>query len=242
MGNTPCCNDFQICVIVTIIVSAVLIILLWRRIILKPFKLITVFLHELGHATAALITCGKVRSIRVDENEGGLTETQGGWMCCILPAGYLGSSFWGAFFILMAAGCDASCRWTVRIGAGWMIIVMIYVLFFKSANNTIRWLLVLFIVIFLAIFILDELWTDFNWELAIFMLFFGTMNSLFAILDIYDDLISRTVYSSDASRFAELTKTNARCWGIIWGIMAVIWFALTLWLSVVISALTANCN
>ena len=204
--------------------------------------MITVFLHELGHATAALITCGKVRSIRVDENEGGLTETQGGWMVCILPAGYLGSSFWGAFFILMSAACEASCRWTVRIAAGWMILVMLIVLIFKSANNTIRWVLALFIVIFLAIFILDELWTDFNWELAIFMLFFGTMNSLFAILDIYDDLISRTVYSSDASRFAELTNTNARCWGVIWGIIAVVWFAFTLYFSVVLAELTADCS
>mmetsp|Transcript_37995 Transcript_37995/g.62402 ORF Transcript_37995/g.62402 Transcript_37995/m.62402 type:complete len:244 (+) Transcript_37995:41-772(+) len=242
MGNVSCCIDFQICVVVTIIVSAIVITLLWRRMILKPFKLITVFLHELGHATAALITCGKVRSIRVDENEGGLTETQGGSMICILPAGYLGSSFWGAFFILMSAACDATCRWTVRIAAGWMIAVMLFVLIFKSANNTIRWLLLLFIVIFLAVFILDELVVEFNWELAIFMLFFGTMNSLFAILDIYDDLISRTVYSSDASRFAELTKTNSKCWGIIWGIMAVIWFGLTLYLSVVISGITTTCN
>eukprot|EP01084_Bolivina_argentea_P087442 157935_1 len=131
--GVSCCKPFQICVIVTVLVSVILIVLLWRRIILKPFKLITVFLHELGHATAALITCGKVHSIRVDENEGGLTETQGGWMCCILPAGYLGSSFWGSFFLLMAAATEASCRWTVRIAAGWMIIVMLIVLIFKSA-------------------------------------------------------------------------------------------------------------
>ena len=206
--------------------------------ILKPFKLITVFLHELGHATAALITCGKVRSIRVDENEGGLTETQGGVMFCILPAGYLGSSFWGSFFILMAASTEASCRWTIRIAVGMMVAVMIYVLIFKSANNTIRWLLVLFIVMFLIVFILDEfVWEDFQWETAIFLLFFGTMNCIFAILDIYDDLISRTVYSSDASKFAELTHTNARCWGVIWGMMACVWFGFTLYLAVLLSEL-----
>ena len=177
--------------------------------------------------------------MRVDENESGLTETQGGNMYCILPAGYLGSAFWGSFFILMSAACEASCRWTVRIAAGWMIFIMLFILIFKSANNTIRWLLVLFIIIFLGIFILDELWTDFNWELAIFMLFFGTMNSLYAILDIYDDSITRDVGSSDVKRFADLTKTNGRCCGVIWAIMAIVWFAFTLYFSVVLAKMYA---
>lgn len=201
----------------------------------------TVFLHELGHATAALITCGKVRSITVDQNESGLTETQGGWMCCILPGGYLGSAFWGGFFIIMAAACEASCRWTVRIGAGFMIVVMIIVLIFYAKNNTIRWVLALFIVIFVIIFIIDELWYGFNWELAIFMLFFGTMNSLYAILDIYDDTIQRTVQGSDAARFAEYTKTNAKCCGVIWGIFAVVWFGFCLYLSVVLAEINRDC-
>lgn len=35
---------------------------LWRTILLRPFKLVTVFLHEASHAIACKLTCGKVRS------------------------------------------------------------------------------------------------------------------------------------------------------------------------------------
>ena len=34
---------------------------LWRTILLTPFKLITVFLHEASHAIACKLTCGQVR-------------------------------------------------------------------------------------------------------------------------------------------------------------------------------------
>ncbi|KAI4324654.1 hypothetical protein MLD38_030122 [Melastoma candidum] len=34
---------------------------LWRTILLKPFKLVTVFLHEASHAIACKLTCGSVR-------------------------------------------------------------------------------------------------------------------------------------------------------------------------------------
>lgn len=35
---------------------------LWRTILLKPFKLVTVFIHEASHAIACKLTCGHVRS------------------------------------------------------------------------------------------------------------------------------------------------------------------------------------
>ncbi|BBG99532.1 hypothetical protein Prudu_009251 [Prunus dulcis] len=48
-----------------------------RTIILTPFKLITVFLHEASHAIACILTCGKVEGIQVHANEGGVTQTRG---------------------------------------------------------------------------------------------------------------------------------------------------------------------
>ncbi|CAN0913601.1 hypothetical protein LINGRAHAP2_LOCUS28031 [Linum grandiflorum] len=55
---------------------------LWRTVLLTPFKLITVFMHEASHAIACILTCGKVRDsfplltvegIQVHANEGGVT-------------------------------------------------------------------------------------------------------------------------------------------------------------------------
>jgi hypothetical protein len=142
-------------IIVTIGVTLILVTILWRTFILAPLKLVVVFLHELSHALAACITCGKVQSIEIDSNEGGATQTQGGLMCCILPAGYIGSSFWGAFFILMAAAAHASHNITIRIVAGLMIILCLYVLIFKAKNSLTRWLLVGVIIICIALWLID---------------------------------------------------------------------------------------
>lgn len=54
---------------------------------MTPFKLITVFLHEVSHALACMLTCGKVEGIKVHADEGGVTQTRGGIYWLILPAG-----------------------------------------------------------------------------------------------------------------------------------------------------------
>ncbi|KAF3670798.1 putative non-specific lipid-transfer protein AKCS9-like [Capsicum annuum] len=54
----------------------------------------------------------------------------------------------------------------------------------------------------------------------------GVMNSLFSVYDIYDDLISRRVNTSDAEKFAELCPCCCAgpFWGVLWsfrmGLMA----------------------
>ena len=58
--------------------------------LMKPMKLIAVFVHEMGHATACWMTCGKVKGIEVYGNEGGVTKYVGGWRWFIIPAGYVG--------------------------------------------------------------------------------------------------------------------------------------------------------
>ncbi|XP_021804325.1 uncharacterized protein LOC110748680 [Prunus avium] len=82
-----CCKHDQVVFLATIGVFTVVILALWRTIILTPFKLITVFLHEASHAIACILTCGKVEGIQVHANEGGVTQTRGGIYCLILPAG-----------------------------------------------------------------------------------------------------------------------------------------------------------
>ncbi|KAK6128764.1 hypothetical protein DH2020_037494 [Rehmannia glutinosa] len=54
-----------------------------------------------------------------------------------------------------------------------------------------------------------------NWTLR--GLCIGVMNSLFSVYDIYDDLISRRVHSSDAEKFAELCPCP--CNGVAWGVI-----------------------
>ncbi|KAH6755964.1 peptidase M50B-like protein [Perilla frutescens var. hirtella] len=203
-----CCQHKQVVFLATIGVFTVVILALWRTFLLTPFKLITVFLHEASHAIACKLTCGEVEGIQVHANEGGMTQTRGGVYWLILPAGYLGSSFWGMALILASTNLLTS-----RIAAGCLILSLLIVLFIAQ-NWTLRGLCIGFIV-FLAVFwILQE--TTKVRILHYIILFIGVMNSLFSVYDIYDDLISRRVHSSDAEKFAELCPC---CTGVGWGVI-----------------------
>ena len=125
-----------------------------------------------------------------------------------------------------------------------MLLVMLYVLLFKSDNCTIRVLLVVVMVIFIIIFVADEYlraYHEFHWTTTIFLIFFGTMNSMFATLDIWEDLVARHIHESDASRFAKkFPILSARAWGLIWWILSVILLTLQLWSSVYLAQFGAT--
>ncbi|KAA8530582.1 hypothetical protein F0562_005291 [Nyssa sinensis] len=223
-----CCKSDQKAFLATIGVFMVVILVLWRTFLLTPFKLITVFLHEASHAIACKLTCGQVDGIQVHANEGGVTQTRGGVYWLILPAGYLGSSFWGMVFILASTNLL-----TTRIAAGCFIVALLVVLF-VAKNWTLRGLCIGFIIFIALIWLLQET-TKFR-ILRYIILFIGVMNSLFSVYDIYDDLISRRINSSDAERFAELCPCpcNGVAWGVIWGMISFIFLGGAVYLGLVI--------
>ncbi|TQD85280.1 hypothetical protein C1H46_029199 [Malus baccata] len=167
-----CCKHDQVVFLATIGVFTVVILALWRTILLTPFKLVTVFLHEASHAIACILTYGKVEGTQVHADEGGVTQTRGGIYWLILPAGYLGSSFWGLALILASTNLL-----TARIAAGCFGVALLVVLLMAK-----------------------------NW----------TLRGL--CIDIYDDLTSIRVNSSDAEKFAEVCPCpcNGVGWGVIW--------------------------
>ncbi|XP_022759261.1 uncharacterized protein LOC111305751 isoform X2 [Durio zibethinus] len=223
-----CCNNDQVAFLVTIGVFTVVILALWRTVLLTPFKLITVFLHEASHAIACKLTCGQVEGIQVHADEGGVTQTRGGVYWLILPAGYLGSSFWGMALILASTNLV-----TARIAAGCFLLALVVVLFYAK-NWTLRGLCIGFIIFLAIIWLLQERTTV--RILRYVILFIGVMNSLFSVYDIYDDLISRRVNSSDAEKFAEICPCpcNGVGWGFIWGMISFIFLAGAMYLGLVI--------
>ncbi|KAK9091329.1 hypothetical protein Sjap_024506 [Stephania japonica] len=168
-----CCNGDQKTFLITVGIYTVVIFALWRTILLTPFKLITVFLHEASHAIACVLTCGQVEGMKVHANEGGVTQTRGGIYWVILPAGYLGSSFWGMIFILASTNLL-----TARIAAGCLAVALLIVLF-VAKNWTLRGLCIGFII-FLAVFWLLQEKTKIR-ILRYIILFIGVMNSLFSV-------------------------------------------------------------
>ncbi|KAL5726095.1 hypothetical protein ACHQM5_009165 [Ranunculus cassubicifolius] len=223
-----CCHHEQKLFLGSIAAFAVVILCLWRTFLITPFKLITVFLHEASHAIACKLTCGDVEGMEVHANEGGVTKTRGGVYWIILPAGYLGSSFWGMVFILASTNLLAA-----KIAAGCFGAALFVVLFIAD-NWTLRGLCIGFIVGLGVIWVLQE-FTSIH-ILRYVILFIGVMNSLFSVYDIYDDLISRRVNSSDAEKFAEICPCpcNGAAWGVIWGFISFAFLCGSIYLGLVI--------
>ena len=71
-------------------------------IVTYPLRLFATFVHEAGHALAALLSFGSVKSLVVFPNGSGVTTTSGGWRFLISSAGYLGTTFFGVWMILSA--------------------------------------------------------------------------------------------------------------------------------------------
>ena len=92
----------------TLLVAALLSIALWfipfAEILSYPFRIFVTFIHEGGHALAALLTGNSVQSLSVAMNASGETyTTQGGLFSQVLvsSAGYLGAMTFGAVLLVL---------------------------------------------------------------------------------------------------------------------------------------------
>lgn len=205
-----------------IALSFVIALLAWDTILIYPLKLLVVFLHESGHALAALATGGSVESIRIDPYERGVTATRGGWRFLILSGGYLGSTALGAA-ILNAAWTRALSRHVLRLMAVLLAVAILgfvrdpFTIFFCAATGAALWLAGV------------KATPTAQRALATFI---GVTSCLYAVIDIKDDVLSfggltfvGGVGKSDAEALAESTWVPAPVWGVLWiGIsLFVIW-------------------
>lgn len=83
--------------------------------------MLTIAFHEFGHAMAAVLTGGRVKSISLDPHEGGVTHMQGGISALTLPAGYLGSSLIGALLTFCGFDLVASKVASVVLGVCFLL-------------------------------------------------------------------------------------------------------------------------
>ncbi len=91
-----------------LLIAAVISIILWfipyAELLTFPFRLFVTFIHEGGHAIAALLTGNSVASLSVATNASGETYTsQGGTISqmFVASAGYLASMAYGAALLLL---------------------------------------------------------------------------------------------------------------------------------------------
>lgn len=207
-------NDAQKVTLGIIAAYVVVIALLWNipyiRWSLWPFKMLTIAFHEFGHAFAACLTGGKVKSISLDPREGGVTHMAGGINFITLPAGYLGSSLIGALFIFCGFNTVASKVASLALGVCFLL-----TLWWARKD----WLTIL--TILMAVGLIVSCWFIAHAEpLRYVVLFIGVMSALYSVWDICDDLILRKVNTSDASVFAQRYGGSSQCWGFLWSLIS----------------------
>ena len=93
---------------ITLLIAAVISVALWfvpfAEILTYPFRVFVTFIHEGGHAIAALLTGNSVQSLSVAMNASGETyTTQGGTFAqmFVASAGYLGAMTFGALLLVL---------------------------------------------------------------------------------------------------------------------------------------------
>jgi hypothetical protein len=118
--------------------ASALTIVLWfipfAALIAHPIRLFVTFIHEAGHALAALGTWGEVNRITVDWSGSGQTLTRGGWGFVISSAGYLSTTLYGVTMLLLLR--RPSFARTAAITTG-VLLLLVTVLF---AGNGLAWL------------------------------------------------------------------------------------------------------
>ena len=92
----------------SLLLAALISVALWfipfAEILSYPFRIFVTFIHEGGHAIAALITGNSVESLSVAMNASGETYTSSGGMLSqmlVASAGYLGAMAFGALLLVL---------------------------------------------------------------------------------------------------------------------------------------------
>jgi hypothetical protein len=113
----------------TLLLAAALSIALWfipfAEVLGYPFRIFVTFIHEGGHAIAALLTGNSVQSLSVAMNASGETyTTQGGVFSQMLvsSAGYLGAMTYGAILLVLIRRAVAAR--VVLLGSAVLILVL----------------------------------------------------------------------------------------------------------------------
>lgn len=88
-----------------LMMASVATMLLWfipfAELITYPFRIFVTFIHETGHALAALVSFGNVHGLGINLDGSGVTWTSEGLGFLISSAGYISTTIYGALLLLM---------------------------------------------------------------------------------------------------------------------------------------------
>ena len=200
----------------TLLIAAAITIALWYipflSILSYPFNLFVTFIHEGGHALAALLTGNSVASLSVAPDTSGATwATQGGIFSQIFvsSAGYLGAMAYGALLLLLIRRAVAA-RY-VLIGTGAFILALTIIFGLGSLFTIIAGIGIAAALIAIATYAPARVAT-------FFVSFLAVQSVLNALLDLKTLFFYSFVPGShsDAGNMAKATGIPAMFWSLLW--------------------------
>ncbi len=189
-------------------VISVILFLFWDSPLIQPLKWLTVLFHELSHGLVGFLTGGRVISLNLTHQEGGICVVAGGNRTLTLLAGYPGSLCWG----LGALYLSRKDRWTgpllYVLGALLVLVALFYVrpligfgFFFSLA----------FAVVLGALAHWGGLQVR---RLALVTI--GLSSCVYVFQDIAEDVFWNTGMPSDATLLFQHTGIPGFIWGLLW--------------------------
>lgn len=230
----------------TLLLAATLSVVLWfipyAEFLTYPFRIFVTFIHEGGHAIAALLTGNSVASLSVAMNASGETyTTQGGLISqlFISSAGYLGSMAFGAL-LLVAIRKSVKSR-VVLLACGVLIFALTMIfgflkpIFWSAAWSGIPFTLFAGLTISAGLILIAKFASK---KVATFFVGFlavqCVLNALFDLKTVF--FLSPpfvTAVPTDAYNMANATGIPALFWTVIWIAFAlgILWFAMRLYVA-----------
>ncbi len=181
-------------------------LLLWNTIIIFPIKIFVVFLHEVSHSIAAILTGGSVIKMDVGFDLSGKCELEGGNTFIIASAGYLGSFLFGAFMFHSAYSKK-------YMNLSFIVITIIIVLF--AVNSITTAAIQILAIIFSCGLLISMKYAPETFNKYVLAVL-GLVSCLYVIFDIKEDIFDQSAANSDATIIAGLTGIPEIFWGLLW--------------------------
>ncbi len=230
----------------TLLIAATISVLLWfipyAEFLTYPFRIFVTFIHEGGHAIAALLTGNTVASLSVATNASGETyTTQGGLISqmFISSAGYLGAMAFGGLLLVLIRKAIAARL--VLLGSAILVFTLTMIfgllkpLFSITAWSGIPFTLLAGTVIAVGLFLIAK------FASARVATFFTSFLAVQCVLNALFDLKTVFFLSSpfaptvptDAVNMAQATGVPAIFWTVIWITLALgfLWFVMRLYVA-----------
>jgi hypothetical protein len=215
----------------TLLIAAAITIALWfipfAEILTYPFRIFVTFIHEGGHAIAALLTGNSVASLSVATNASGETyTTQGGLFSQVFvsSAGYLAAMAYGTLLLILIRRSVAARMVLLGSAAFIFALTMIYGLFKPLVSGTWGMMTGVPFTLLAGILISAALVAIARYASPRVASFFVSFLAVQCVLNALFDLKTVFFLSSpfgptvpnDAANMAAATGVPALIWAIIW--------------------------